>query len=389
MRCHVSIRAVDDSTRYLVCRPVLMISIGLRHRLKHHLGIVHERILVLGNVHHICRLGSIDTGNLRALESLFVFEVRLPVRPIAVGIAHAFLHDRRLGIPRVDNSHVLGVLSHWPVPIAIVLDAIGEVRRVVVDGEPRVGVVAHQFALAVWVEIQVGIGEHRDIPLRSPVVRIIHSLRNLRPEFGTLQMTVGNIKFTVIVQMHIVGVRQHRISAVLLASIVLDTEISLSIEQWNVFGMIPADAVSTGGIELLDEVYGFSNVFIALSVRCSIHIDYILHSLVDGMCGKALSGRILEIESVVFVVCRHRHTGSFSTALEELVSLNADDDRESLLMSLADQCVEFCPSAERCILRGIRTVDHPKSQRSIDTIPVGDGRCKLVGEMKLPVKVLR
>lgn len=36
-----------------------------------------------------------------------------------------------------------------------------------VDGESRVGVVAHQFALAVWVEVQVGIGEHRDIP---PVV---------------------------------------------------------------------------------------------------------------------------------------------------------------------------------------------------------------------------
>lgn len=105
-----------------------MISIGLRHRLKHHLGIVHERILVLGNVHHICRLGSIDTGNLRALESHFIFEVRLPVRPIAVGIAHAVLHDRRLGIPRVDHSHVLGVLSHRPVPIAIVLDAIGKVR---------------------------------------------------------------------------------------------------------------------------------------------------------------------------------------------------------------------------------------------------------------------
>ncbi len=186
VRCHVSIRAVDDSTRYLVCRPVLMISIGLRHRLKHHLGIVHERILVLGNVHHICRLGSIDTGNLRALESLFIFEVRLPVRPIAVGIAHAVLHDCRLGIPGIDDAHVLGVLSHRPVPIAIVLDAIGEVRRVVVDGEPRVGVVAHQFALAVWVEVQVGIGEHRDIPLRSPVVQIIHRLRNLRPEIGAL-----------------------------------------------------------------------------------------------------------------------------------------------------------------------------------------------------------
>ena len=389
MRCHVSIRAVDDGTRYLVCRPVLMISIGLRHRLKHHFGIVHERILILGNVHHICRLGSIDTGNLRALESLFVFEVRLPVRPIAVGIAHTVLHDRRLGIPRVDNSHVLGVLSHRTVPIAIVLDAIGEVRRVVVDGEPRVGVVAHQFALAVWVEVQVGIGEHRDIPLRSPVVRIIHRLRNLRPEVGTLQMTVGKIKFTVIVQMHIVGVRQHRISAVLLAFSVLDTEISLSIEQWNVFGMIPADAVSTGGIEVLDEGYGFGNVSIALSVRCSIHIDDILHSLVEGVCGNALSGRVLEIESVVFVVCRHRHTGFGGTALEELVSLNADNDRESLLMSLADQYVEFCPSAERCILRGIRGVNHPQIHRSIDTIPVGNGRCKLVGEVELPVKVLR
>ena len=107
------------------------------------------------------------------------------------------------------------------------------------------------------------------------------------------------------------------------------------------------------------------------------------------MCGNALSGRILEIESVVFVVCRHRHTGFGGTALEELVSLNADDNRESLLMSLADQCVEFCPCAERCILRVIRGVNHPQSQRSIDTIPVGDGRCKLVGEMKLPVKVLR
>ena len=66
--------------------------------------------------------------------------------------------------------------------------------------------------------------------------------------------------------------------------------------------MIPADAVSTGGIELLDEGYGFGNIVSAFGVGSTIHIDDILHSLVDGVCGNALSGRVLEIESVVFVV---------------------------------------------------------------------------------------
>lgn len=74
-------------------------------------------------------------------------------------------------------------------------------------------------------------------------------------------MTVGNIKITVSVHRHIVGVRQHRISAVLLAFSVLDTEISLSIEQGNIFGMVPADAVSTGGIEILDEALRLSQYF--------------------------------------------------------------------------------------------------------------------------------
>ncbi len=73
-------------------------------------------------------------------------------------------------------------------------------------------------------------------------------------------MSFGKVQFAIIVHLHIVGVRQHGISAVLLAFSVLDTEISLSIEQGNIFGMIPADAVSTGGIEILDEGYGLCDV---------------------------------------------------------------------------------------------------------------------------------
>ncbi len=107
------------------------------------------------------------------------------------------------------------------------------------------------------------------------------------------------------------------------------------------------------------------------------------------MTGNTLAGRVFEVDGVVRVVRRYRHPGISGAALEELVGLNADDNGQSLRMCLADQCVEICPSTERCILRVIRGVNHPQSQRSIDTIPVGDGRCKLVGEMELSVKVLR